>query len=221
MGKKWPFQTISRTSHHFHDFGFWTGKLSKVMGNFKILVKQLKPRPDQPCHHVHAMVRCSVTKCMRGKPAVRGVRVPLFSWFPQFWKFSRAKISAFYFILNLAYFWHFYPILHCFSLLFICGVSHLGQSQKWSSSMVKFQVACVIKTSSGLNRVEIEVHGSKLFSVKHGFSAEIQAIKDGTSALEVRRNGIEKFNLFKQWEEKTENLFLVFKRSLGKIILVP
>ena len=73
----------------------------------------------------------------------------------------------------------------------------MGQSQKWSSSVVKFQVACVIKTSSGLNRVVIEVHGSKLFLAKRGFSAEIQAIKDGASALEMWRDISEKFNLFK------------------------
>ena len=70
----------------------------------------------------------------------------------------------------------------------------MGQSQKGSSSMVKFQVACVIKT---LNRVAIEVYGSKLFSAKRGFSAELQVIKDETSTLEMWWDGIEKFSLFK------------------------
>ena len=73
----------------------------------------------------------------------------------------------------------------------------MGQSQKESSSMVKFQVACVIKTFGGLNRVAIEVYGSKLFSAKCGFSAELQAIKDETSTLEMWWDGIEKFSLFK------------------------
>ena len=54
--------------------------------------------------------------------------------------------------------------------------------------MVKFEVACVIKTC--LNGVATEVYESKLFSRKRGFSAEIQAIKDGTGALEMWHDGI-------------------------------
>ena len=44
----------------------------------------------------------------------RGVRVPLFSWFPRVWKFSGAKISAFSFSAN---FWHFYPDFTLFFLV--------------------------------------------------------------------------------------------------------
>ena len=34
---------------------------------------------------------------------IRGVRLPLFSWFPHFWKFSCAKISAFSVIFSLIF----------------------------------------------------------------------------------------------------------------------
>ena len=54
----------------------------------------------------------------------RGVRVPLFSWFPLFWTNFCAKISAFSSFFS-AYFWHFTLISRCFSSFFACGLSHL------------------------------------------------------------------------------------------------
>ena len=44
----------------------------------------------------------------------RGVSVPLFSWFPRFWKFSCARISAFSFIFSL-----FLAFLPNFTLFFL------------------------------------------------------------------------------------------------------
>ena len=47
---------------------------------------------------------------------VRGVRVPLFSWFPRFWKFSCAEISAFSYIFGLIL--AFLPNFKLFFLVF-------------------------------------------------------------------------------------------------------
>ena len=54
-----------------------------------------------------------------------GVRVPLFSWFPHFWTFSCAKISAFScsFSIFLAFLSNF--MLFSFLKKKICGLSHL------------------------------------------------------------------------------------------------
>ena len=48
-----------------------------------------------------------------------GVRVPLFSWFPRFWKFSCAKISCFSFIFRLlGFFFFFFSIFAQFQAVF-------------------------------------------------------------------------------------------------------
>ena len=40
-------------------------------------------------------------------------------------------------------------------------MTHKGQSQKWSSPKVKFQIACLRENGHGLYRVVTEVHESK------------------------------------------------------------
>ena len=57
----------------------------------------------------------------------RGVRVPLFIWFPHFWKSFFDKIQFFFYFQPI--FCHFYPISRCFCSFFICGLS-----QPWVSS---------------------------------------------------------------------------------------
>ena len=51
-------------------------------------------------------------------PVIRGVRVPLFSWFPCFWIFSCAKISAFSFLISL-----FLAVLPSFTQFFVVFLS--------------------------------------------------------------------------------------------------
>ena len=65
--------------------------------------------------------------CGLGSPVVgcRGVRVPLFSWFPRFWKFSGAKIWAFSFIFSL--FLVFYPGFHPVFPRFLLVASHTSE----------------------------------------------------------------------------------------------
>ena len=60
----------------------------------------------------------------------------------------------------------------------------------------------------GLNRVAVAVHGLKLFSAKHGFSAEIQAIKNRIGALKMWGDGIDKFNIIKKSEKITNRKFI-------------
>ena len=58
----------------------------------------------------------------------RGVRVPLISWFPCFWKFPCAKISAFSFIFSL--FLAFLPSFTLFFLIF-CLWPHTSVYSKY------------------------------------------------------------------------------------------
>ena len=58
-----------------------------------------------------------IFSCQKDTLKHRGVRVPLFSWFPHFWKFFLCQNFSF-FILFSAYFCQFYPIhavFPCFS----------------------------------------------------------------------------------------------------------
>ena len=87
-----------------------------------------------------------------GKIKEKGLRVPLFSWFPCYWKFSCAKISAF--SLSSAHFWHFNLISYRFSLFLVCGFSHLCKEIKrnllwqpsschvWRSVIIPPQIFC-------------------------------------------------------------------------------
>ena len=72
----------------------------------------------------------------------------------------------------------------------------------------------MIKTCGGLNRVAVEVHGSKLFSAKHGFCAENKQskIRLAPSKCGGRGTELKKFNIFKKLEEKTRIIFLIFEK---------